>query len=200
MKGICILFLTLSVLLQGCNSVRYKKINLKEVHSSRLNPNGVSASRYLKTKLRNKKHPYKIYIHTIDSTGIQLAQFVTHVPSIQDTLLRGMFTPIDTADINLTYYQKLISKRDGNNCKIKVAITHRTVNLNQLHINIEDTARLSLYNPNGINVNTIKKLEKVKRFDKRWLWLTVGLPIFLFVFLYIYGAVIISQNFLKGGF
>lgn len=159
----------------------------------------VTPSRLVKNKIENKYSPYTIYVHTTDSSGAELGQFVTHVPSIKDSMLLGMFTLVDTNEVNQYYYQKLKRKCGDDFCKTKIANVHTTANLNQLHVYIEDTAKSSLYKPYGINVNTTKRVEKVKRFDKRWLWLFVGVPLSTLVILFLFAAATISHNIGKIG-
>lgn len=166
----------------GCNSIRYTKLKLVDVNPIRM----------LKRDVKRSERSSYIYLHfNEDSSAVYQLESV----SVSDSSFSGVIMDTYTEDA-LMYYTELREKAGNDSLsRMRLQEEDRKIKLDQLHFWVTDTIVTEIHKNYRVGVNNIKDIEKVKRFDKRWLWLIYGLLIGLPIVLLI--AAIISLNNMK---
>lgn len=153
------------LLLQSCNVLCYKQINLNKVESNE----------YINKKLKKKHNPYVLFVHTIDTAGSVLQTYKAVAPVIKDSFIYAMYNTADTSTVTLRYYAILKQKSIDSISKTHYKARENHEQLNQIHLTILDTVQSSSLRPNGFHENEIVHLEKISRTDERWLYAIIGI-------------------------
>lgn len=180
-----IILLPLVVLfLTGCNSIYYSKFRYHEVDPIKM----------IKNNMKRHERSSYVYLHFKDDSSSVYQLEGVHT---SDTSFSGMIMNVFTEDA-LAYYEALKEKSDEEGfSRMRVEKQDQKINLDQLHFWIIDTIRPEINRNFRVNESRIRDVEKVKRFDKRWLWVIYGLLILLPIVLII--AAIVSINNMKIG-
>lgn len=176
MKNI-LLLLSLCIL-QSCNLLYYKQLDLKLSYPHRT----------LRSKLNNNsRNAYSVFIHNDDFTDTNNKMMYVAQPKYENKNLTGLLTDSTQFQIHDKYYHVLTKKNEEGYFTTKIKKQDRVQSLNQLHIWVSDSIYKSLNKEVKIKTDQIVGIEKIKKIKTGMLWVYIGIPLLLITGLAIIG-------------